>query len=366
MYGIKNNLLDFVKKDYKDHLPQFDFSLDCSFGTNPWGSWPGLGEMGDLLQHIDGYPPEDGELKERIIQHFADAGKLTPEMISLTLGSIGGIMTLDRMFLYPGKPVIGVAPQFTAAVDDFRLYGADYSPVYLQGGNGYHLQVKDLIKAIDETEEAYVYLDNPNNPTGQVLSVADLERIAAHAKAKNSFVVLDEAYGDYLDIRESAAGLLSQFDNLAVIRSFSKGLGAAGIRLGYVMASPWLIKAFDLMNIPYSKSSLAGQIALRLINSGWEKECSPLVIQGKTMLLQSLQLLKAAQTSRNVPITMLYTEDTGIDLANLMERVGLKVVSCRDYEGLGQNCVRLNLNRDMAALIHLLGKTEALLKVVHE
>lgn len=110
MYGIKNNLLDFVKKDYKDRLPQFDFSLDCSFGTNPWGSWPGLGEMGDLLQHIDGYPPEDGELKERIIQHFADAGKLTPEMISLTLGSIGGIMTLDRMFLYPGKPVIGVAP----------------------------------------------------------------------------------------------------------------------------------------------------------------------------------------------------------------------------------------------------------------
>jgi len=67
-----------------------------------------------------------------------------------------------------------------------------------------------------------VYIDNPNNPTGQVISLDVIEEVTKKALEEEVIVVVDEAYGDFMDIKNSAVNL--EYPNLIVVRSFSKGL----------------------------------------------------------------------------------------------------------------------------------------------
>ena len=284
-------------------------------------------------------------------------------MIALACGSIGAMLTLNRMFLKPGKTILGVAPQFTAVIDDFNMYGANYQPVYLRKEENFVFSVEDFLADLKNVNEAYIYIDNPNNPTGQVIPKTDLEQIVAEAEKRNSFVIIDEAYGDYMDIEESSVDLLERYDNLIVVRTFSKGLGAAGIRLGYVVGKKDFISVFNKANVPFSKSSIAGEIGNKIINSGWAEECRSNINSGKKRIFKALEdtELRIGYTSVNVPISMIYCDDESVDLTKAMERAGLKSVPCEGYDGLGKNYVRINLHKDMDLLIDCLLKTSELI-----
>lgn len=358
MYGVNEFFESYRRMDYHENLSDFDYKLDCSLGTNPYGSAKVLEGL-DLLEQIDKYPESDEKLLEAIGRHYSGVMELSPEMIGLSTGSIGAILSLNRMFLKPGKVILGVTPQFTAVIDDFYLYEASYRPVYLRKENNFGFSLEDFLKSLKETKDAYIYIDNPNNPTGQIIPKEDLEVIINEAKKINSFVIVDEAYGDYMDLSESCADLIGTYDNLAVVRTFSKGLGAAGIRLGYVISNPHIISIYNKVKLPYSKSSIAGTVAEAVINSGWAEKCRDTIIAGKKQLLASLSIIKAAATSEKVPISLLYVSDETIDLAAVMEQVGLKVVPCEDYIGLGKNYIRINLNKNLKLMLELIKDSEA-------
>lgn len=362
MYGISKVLLNYERNDYSEHVSKFSYKVDCSFGTNPYGRWPQLKIPEELLDHVDLYPHDDSVLLESICRHFKGIGDIKPENIELTCGSIGAVMAVNRMFLRYGKKVIGVAPQFPAVVDDFNIYGSDYKPVYLKKENNYQFVVEDFLKVLNNTESAYIYIDNPNNPTGQIIPETAIEEIIQQARGKNSFVVVDEAYGDYMDIQDSAVSLLDKYDNFAVIRTFSKGLGAAGIRLGYVIGRSDFICMLGKVNTPFANNSISTYIASQIINSGWNEDCRTKINDSKKRILTELSSLKIAFTSVDVPISMLYCENRKVDLCKLMEKTGLKVVSCQGYEGLGINSIRLNLNKNIDMLMKCLKETERLLE----
>lgn len=362
MYGINKFLLSYERNDYSEHLSDFEYKIDCSLGTNPYGKWPGLKIGQEIFEHIELYPHGSEILLEEICKYFSETAKIMPENIGLSCGSMGALMAINRMFLKPGKKIIGVAPQFSAAIDDFNIYEAEYHPVFLREENNYQFILEDFLRELIKVEDAYIYIDNPNNPTGQVIPKSDLEKIIAEAQKRNSFVVIDEAYGDYMDTKESAVDLLDQYDNLVVIRTFSKGLGAAGIRLGYAIARKEFISLFNKVNVPFSNNTIADYIATQIINSGWDKENRPEINAGKRRILNELSTLKVGYTSENVPISMIYCDNKEIDLRKLMEETGLKVVSCEGYEGLGKNSVRTNLHSDMDMLIDCLKESEKLLE----
>lgn len=362
MYDINNILLDYEKNDYAEHLSDFEFKIDCSLGSNPYGKWPGLTINEEILDHIELYPHGNEKLLEGICNYFNERAKIEPDNISFSCGSIAAVMAVNRMFLRPGKKILGIAPQFSAVIDDFNIYEAEYDPVYLKEENNYQFQLEDFLSELENVEDAYIYIDNPNNPTGQVIPKEDLEKIISEAQKRNSFVVIDEAYGDYMDMKESVVDLLDQYDNFVVIRTFSKGLGAAGIRLGYVVGRKEFIKLFNKVNIPFSNNTIADYIASQIINSGWDKENRSKINAGKRRILNEVSTLKVAYTSENIPISMIYCDNKDIDLCKLMEKTGLKVVTCEGYDGLDKNSIRINLHANMDLLIECLKETERLLK----
>jgi len=362
MYGINKFIINQVRNDYSEHLSEFDYKVDCSMGSNPYGSWPGLELKKEVLLQIAQYPHSDNDLKEAIAAYFADAAELTAANVTLACGSIGAMLALNRMTLHENKPVICCAPTFTAVVDDFVTYGVNYQPVYLKKENNYRFSLEDFLAKLEQFHTAYVYIDNPNNPTGQIIPLSSIEAIVQAARQRNSFVVIDEAYGDYMDNADSAIKIIGKYDNLAVVRTFSKGFGAAGIRLGYIVAQEKIINLVNKVNIPFSKSTIAEYIALQLLKSNWVRLTRKRVVAAKRTLLAGLKEIKVGYTSLGVPISLLYCDDENIDLCEVLEHAGLRAITCAGYDGLGKNSVRLNVHENMALVMECLHEAESFLR----
>lgn len=363
MYGINEIFISQQRNDYSEHLSDFEYKLDCSLGTNPYGLAPEVNLIKNDISILSEYPHSDENLKLAICDNFKRIANLTKNNINLTLGSMGGLIALDRILLKENKKVIGIAPQFSAVVDDFITYKVDYDPVYLKPENNFKFCVDDMLKKINENNDAFIYIDNPNNPTGQIFDIDDIEKIIIAAEKNNSFILIDEAYGDYMDDENSAIKFINKYKNLAVARTFSKGLGLAGIRLGYVISQPYFSKILQKAIIPFSVSTLSEKLALQILNSkeNWAKVAAKKSEILKPKIRQQLTNIKVGFTSDCIPIAMYYVDDENINLEEKFQKVGLKVVTCEGYDGLGQNYVRINLNKDEEILLNCYKKINTLL-----
>jgi histidinol-phosphate aminotransferase len=148
----------------------------------------------------------------------------------------------------PGAVVVAPAPSFVMYDLSTRFAHSRYVPVPLAADLS--LDTDAMLAAIAEHRPAVVWLAYPNNPTGNCFDRAAIERILAAAPG---LVVLDEAYQPFaLDTWMDA---LPAHDNLVVMRTVSK-LGLAGIRIGYLAASPRWVTEFDKVRPPYNVSVL--------------------------------------------------------------------------------------------------------------
>jgi histidinol-phosphate aminotransferase len=148
----------------------------------------------------------------------------------------------------PGATVVAPAPSFVMYDLSTRFAGSRFVPVPLAADLS--LDVDAMLAAIAEHRPAVVWLAYPNNPTGDCFERAAIERILAAAPG---LVVLDEAYQPFA--LDSWMDALPAHDHLVVMRTVSK-LGLAGIRIGYMAASPRWIAEFDKVRPPYNVSVL--------------------------------------------------------------------------------------------------------------
>lgn len=358
MYGIREDLLQQVRADYSVHLATDGFQLDCSMGSNPYGRYPGLRLDDAMLDELCEYPYAEAPLRQLIRQRFAPVADLAPEMIAFACGSIGSVITINRMLQWQGKTVVSMAPTFTAVTDDILTYQPDYHVVRLRPERNYEFDVDELLAAVVAHPGAYVYIDNPNNPTGQIYPLEQMRAVVQTAEEVGSFVLLDEAYGDYMPMEASGISLVHEFANTAVIRTFAKGMGAAGLRLGYTIGHPDVMAVLEKVNTPFSLPTLTNAVAQQLIASNWIEQTVARVQVDKPRVLAALKNLRVAHTSTSVPISMVYADDPGCDVADLLLQVGIRAISCADYDGLGPNAVRLNLHHDIDTLIRLLQEAD--------
>jgi histidinol-phosphate aminotransferase len=103
-----------------------------------------------------------------------------------------------------------------------------------------------------------VYIANPNNPTGTIVSRAELERFLARAP-DHVLVILDEAYFEYVDHPDYPNGLdyVRAGRNVVVFRTFSKAYGLAGLRIGYAVGRPELLDPMERVREPFNVNTLA-------------------------------------------------------------------------------------------------------------
>jgi histidinol-phosphate aminotransferase len=205
--------------------------VQLNSNENPYG--PSARARAELSAAIPSRYPDADE--EEMTLALARHHGVAPGQIVLGCGSSEVLRLCDAAFLGPGRTVVAAEPTFEAVLAYARVTTAEPVKVPLTADFRHDLQA--MARACD-ARTGLVYVCNPNNPTGTVVSGADLESFMGRVPA-SAVVLVDEAYHHFVEdpSYRSATGLVGRFPNLVVARTFSKVYGLAGMRLGYGIAS---------------------------------------------------------------------------------------------------------------------------------
>jgi histidinol-phosphate aminotransferase len=204
--------------------------------TRPWARYPDF----DPRELLLALARHSGWLADGIL-----AGNGSNEMIeALLLVTVG-----------PGVRVVIPQPTFTLYALMTTVLGGEAVRVDL--GPDLEYDASALMRVRSESQAALTIVCSPNNPTGGLLGLSDIEQLA---DSGDGLVVVDEAYHEFAGV--SAVPLLSRHKNLVVLRTFSKAMGMAGLRLGYLLAAPELVREINKGRLPYNVNFFTQAAAL--------------------------------------------------------------------------------------------------------
>ena len=252
-------------------------------------------------------------LKRAILDRFRPEG-VTEQQVFLGHGSFNLLERLIHKFLKPGM-MAGVGPQFSEVPSEFAAAGGHYRSFRLLEPDG-ALPMAALEKALDTDGWSVLYVDNPNNPLGRSFELGDLDRLAAICDRNGTALLVDEAFGDYLDDSASAVHLLPQYRNLIVVRSFSKALGLAGERIGYMFMSPELARAYREVDVPFEPGVVAQTLAIEtLADSSWIERVRLEVRHAKSRIVGALAHTDMSVLPTHPDVAIMAVHRPGADLS---------------------------------------------------
>lgn len=158
-----------------------------------------------------------------------------------------------------GTRVVIPQPTFTLYALFTALLGGEAVSVPL--GPDFEYDAGALLRARRASGAGVTIVCSPNNPTGGVLARDDLRRLCDDG---DGLVVVDEAYHEFSGA--SAVPLLGRHENLVVLRTFSKAMGMAGLRVGYLLAAPALVREIDKARLPYNLNFFSQAAALAALD----------------------------------------------------------------------------------------------------
>lgn len=354
------NATSYVSEDTEIITEDRCSVIDCALGTNPFGHTKLLDHIDpELLKNISLYPEYPyNALKDEIITYWSDSAALGRNNIQISNGSVSVLININRILVETGSMVLGCCPQFTDYACDVKAMGGIFEYVLLKEENNYKFDAEDILEAI-KPEYKIIYLDNPNNPTGQVIPLSDIRRILEGAAKYDICVIIDEAYADFISKEESSISLIGEYDNLIVTRSFSKGLGLAGMRVGYLVSSSEFGAYYVKGNSPFSISNLASYMARTALKDGaFVKESTESITRVKKEVIDSLTKIRVMETDPRVSIMLMKCDDPSVDLFGLFHKNGIATERGADFTGLSKNSVRFKVPKDSEKVIERLKEVE--------
>jgi len=203
------------------------------------------------------YPQEEeNKLKEKIGAYLA----VPKACVVVGNGSDELIDRIARLFLEKGDKAVSVAPTFPLFRQCIERPGAEYVAVPLL--SNFEFDVERLMDAF-AAEARLLYLCSPNNPTANQFKKGDLTTLIEEFPG---IVVLDEAYAEYADY--SMVPLAEKYENLIILRTFSKAFGLAGLRLGYAIANVTLAKVLaEKATLPFPVSVFTLSMGRKLLEN---------------------------------------------------------------------------------------------------
>lgn len=204
------------------------------------------------------YPdPFQRELKKRVGEML----KVSPDRLFLGNGSDEAIDLLYRAFAVPGKDKAVILPPTYGVYKVFADLN-DIEVVKVQLQSDFSLDVEGIRRVASEEKNLKIlFLCSPNNPTGNSAALEDIEEVIQFFPG---IVAVDEAYQDFSS-SPSALSLLDRYENLVVLRTFSKGWGMANVRLGMAASSPEVARVLQNIKYPYNLSGPAQEEAFAVL-----------------------------------------------------------------------------------------------------
>ena len=232
---------------------QKDKIIKLNANENPFGKELGLGKNLSRI-NIHEYPdPLQKNLRTTLATY---TGRKYEEIVAGS-GSDELIDLLIRIFLEKGDILIDVQPTFGMYEFSAQIQGAKVCSVSRR--DDFEIDLDTILHSVSDKTKM-IFLASPNNPTGNILSESDLVKLLQ----SELIVVIDETYYEFCNI--SFSHLIDKYENLIILRSFSKWSGLAGLRIGYAISNPKVIEKLILIKQPYNINSAAETVALEAIS----------------------------------------------------------------------------------------------------
>ena len=315
---------------------------------NPWGPSPKVKEaIEEELKNINRYPESDVEALKK---EFAKYSNVSPDQV--IVGGDGAdelIDTLAKTFIEKGDEFIVPLPSYMYYEFLFKPYGAipHYARWNLETNT---LDLDSVLDAINEKTKM-LFLCSPNNPTGALISQDEFRAILNKtSKSKggvcDALVVIDEAYFEYSETTN--VNLLDEYDNIFKIRTMSKVLGLAGMRIGYGISSKEIIEYMHRIKPVFSLTKLSYVAALTTMqDKEYIEESIKKGIESREYLYNEINKMKSVKVYKSYSNFMLIDiHDTGFTAAELTKEFmkrGMIVRDCTSFKGIDEYYIRISI-----------------------
>jgi histidinol-phosphate aminotransferase len=219
---------------------------ESAFGISPKAREAMIEALGRISHYND---PENHDLREAL----ACFHQISPDHISVGAGIDDLLGLVVRAFLKPRDSAVsslGSYPTFHFHVAGFGANSVTFP--YLQNGLN---DLEALVDATHKYQARLVYLANPDNPAGTWFSASDIQRFI-NRLPENCACIVDEAYIEFAP-QDTALPLSDLDPRIIIMRTFSKAYGMAGARIGYAIASPEIITAFNKIRLHFNVNLIA-------------------------------------------------------------------------------------------------------------
>ena len=259
--------------------------IKLASNENPLGPSPkALAAMREMLERAHFYPDGGGYyLREAIAQKLG----FSRSQVILGCGSNEIIEFIGKAFLNPGDEIVTARHAFVVYKLMATLFGA--TTVEVPDPNFAH--DLDAMAAAITPKTREVFIANPNNPTGTLLSQAEIDRFMARVP-DHVVVVFDEAYYEFLENPPDTLKFIREGRNVVVLRTFSKIQGLANLRIGYGLAKPELIDVLQKTRQPFNVNGIAQAGALAgLLDDEHQRKTRDITIEGRAYLQREFAAL---------------------------------------------------------------------------
>jgi len=325
-------------------------------------------ERSDYISPIESDYPYEGNLwqypeRQNLEAMIANEYQLSADQVLCTNGGDEAIMILMRLILESAmsntslinnelQPLKMILPlpafsQYTWGVESWQL-DAELIP----GEENLGIDIDSTLTSIKDSDASVTIITRPNNPSGELISMADLRLIIQQSAQNNGWVFLDEAYIEFSEEASVARNLINEFDNLVVLRTLSKAYGLAGIRVGYLIGSEALIAQFNKrcapFNIPRPSLDIAEQALLASNRADVKNYCQK-IIDNRNALYQWLKdnQINVLPSQANFLVLQL-VESQARAIESFLGKKGILVRSFTDDAML--NCLRITIPYNTEAL----------------
>jgi threonine-phosphate decarboxylase len=316
-----------------------DGVLDFSSNCNPLGFPPGIRSLFQReTTSILHYP--DTRCTE-LVRALAHENGVREKNIIVGNGTTELIYLIPRA-LKPRVALI-INPTFGEYERSLLSMGCVITSLDLKEESHFRINIDDVIPRLTQID--ILYLCNPGNPTGVLLSKGEIDPLIREAEKRDVVVVVDEAFMDFSE-DHSIVHHITKMKNLILLKSMTKFFGIPGLRLGYLLAPSRIIAAINLHKEPWSVNTLAQKAGIACLDD------EPFRVKTKRFIarerhylfsqLATIQGLKPYTSATNFILSKITRKGlTSGKLYEALAKKGILIRDCRSFRGLGSKFVRV-------------------------